>query len=235
MTSDLIAELVTANAILAARQIVDGFGHVSVRCVDGSDRFLLARSMAPALVRRADILIHGRAGEPIDAGDARPYLERFVHSAIYAARPEVMAIVHSHSAAMVTFAAVPSATLQPIYHMAAFLGGGVARFDIGDVAGDASDMLVRDATLGDALAGSLGQSPLVLMRGHGSTVVGTSLRQAVYRAVYAETNARLQMDALRLGEPVYLSRGEAAAAEHVTDQQIDRAWELWRRDLPALD
>lgn len=233
MAHDLVEELVTANAVLAVRQIVDGFGHVSVRCANDPSRFLLARSMAPALVRRADILVHDRAGNPTDAGDARPYLERFVHSGIYAARPEVMAIVHSHSAAMVTFAAVPSATLRPLYHMAAFLGRGVARFDIRDAVGDASDILVRDAGMGDALAGALGPRPLVLMRGHGSTVVGTSLRQAVYRAVYAETNARLQLEALRLGEPVYLSHGEAAAAEPVTDQQIDRAWDLWRRELPA--
>ena len=122
MADDPFDELVAANAILAAMQIVDGFGHASIRCAGDPDRFLLARSMAPALVRRADIITHDRAGQPIDAGDARPYLERFVHSGIYNARPEVMAIVHSHSTAMVTFAAVPSATLKPLYHMAAFLG-----------------------------------------------------------------------------------------------------------------
>ena len=140
-----------------------------------------------------------------------------------------MAVVHSHSAGMVTFACVPAVNLRPVYHMSAFLDRGVARFEIRDAAGDASDMLVKTPELGAALATCLGHRPMALMRGHGSTVVGASLKQAVYRAIYAETNARLQMDALRLGEPVYLTTPEARAAESANDTQSGRAWDLWRQ------
>ena len=224
----LVDDLVAANAILADRGIVDGFGHVSARSPDDPSRFLMSRSKAPALVRADDILDHDLSGQP-DHADARPYLERFIHSSLYAARADVMAIVHSHSAGMVSFACVPAVELRPVYHMSAFLDRGVARFEIRDFAGDTSDMLVRTAELGDALATCLGHRPLALMRGHGSTVVGASIQQVVYRAIYAETNAKLQMDALRLGAPSYLNTGEARAAEAANDTQIGRAWDLWRR------
>jgi HCOMODA/2-hydroxy-3-carboxy-muconic semialdehyde decarboxylase len=141
----------------------------------------------------------------------------------------VTAVVHSHSAAVIPFGVVPGATLKPISHMGGFIGQGAPVFEIRDTAGTASDMLVKTSALGAALAKSLGRHGMVLMRGHGATMVGVSLRQAVYRAIYAESNARLQAEALRLGDPVFLTPEEAAGAARANDNNMDRAWDLWVR------
>jgi ribulose-5-phosphate 4-epimerase/fuculose-1-phosphate aldolase len=230
----LVDELVEANHILYHERVVDGFGHVSVRHPDNPERFLIARSMAPALVTAADILELDLDGNAIVIGAAPTYLERFIHSEIYRARPDVTAVVHSHSAAVIPFGVVKGATLQAISHMGAFIGEGAPVFEIRDTAGTTSDMLVRTPELGVALAKSLGKDSIVLMRGHGATVVGVSLRQAVYRAIYAELNARLQSEALRLGKPVYLTQEEAAGAARANDNNMDRAWNLWVREARGL-
>lgn len=231
-----IEDLVDANHILFHQGVVDGFGHVSVRHPDFPDRFLLSRSMAPALVRVADIMEFDLAADP--RGDDRtPYLERYIHGPIYRARADVNAVVHSHSPSVIPFGVVSATPLRPIFHMCGFLGAGTPIFEIRDAAGEGSDLLVRDDRLGVALARSLGQSAVVLMRGHGATAVGVSLRQAVYRAVYTEIGARLQADALRLGAPTFLTPAEAAAAAATNDGQVGRAWDLWRaeaRRFPAL-
>ena len=225
----LLDDLVAANRILFDQGVVDGFGHVSVRHPARPDRFLLSRSMAPGLVGAGDILECGAGGEPVAPDGRVPYAERFIHSEIYRARPEVQSVVHSHSPSIVPFGVVASARLRPIFHMAGFLGAATPVFEIRDTAGPATDMLVRDPRLGAALAASLGGSAVVLMRGHGSTTVGETLRQAVFRAVYAEVNARLQAEALRLGPVTYLSDEEAAATTATNNTHIDRAWDLWRR------
>ena len=142
------------------------------------------------------------------AAGARVYLERFIHAEIYRARPGVQAVVHSHSPSVIPFG-VTREPLRPIFHMCGFLGEGAALFDIRDAAGD-TDMLVSNGTLGAALAAALGDRSTVLMRGHGSTVVGDSVEQAVYRAIYAEVNARLQLQATQLGPVTYLNAQEAA-------------------------
>jgi ribulose-5-phosphate 4-epimerase/fuculose-1-phosphate aldolase len=223
-----IDELVEANHILFDQKIVDGFGHVSARCPERADRFLLARSMAPGLVQADDIMTFDLDGAPA-AADARPsYLERFIHSEIYRARPDVGAVVHSHSPGVIPFGVARRVRLRPICHMCGFLGRGAPVFEIRDAAGDGSDLLVRSPALGAALARSLGGAAAVLMRGHGATVVGETLRQAVFRAVYTELGARLQAEALRLGPVAYLSAAEARAAAKTNDAQIDRAWSLWR-------
>jgi HCOMODA/2-hydroxy-3-carboxy-muconic semialdehyde decarboxylase len=226
--TELLQELAIANRILFHQRVVDGFGHVSLRHPTHQDHFLLARSMAPALVTEADILCFDADGEPLNAQGRTAYLERFIHSEIYRARPEVMAVVHSHSPSVVPFGVVRDVALRPICHMSGFLVPAAPVFEIRDTAGPASDMLIRDRRLGAALAHSLGGCAAVLMRGHGSTVVGTSLRQAVFRAVYTEVNARLQADAMRLGAVTFLTDAEAAASSRTNNSQIDRAWDLWR-------
>jgi ribulose-5-phosphate 4-epimerase/fuculose-1-phosphate aldolase len=128
----------------------------------------------------------------------------------------------------VPFGIVSGVPLRAVFHMGSFIGHKTPIFEIREIVGDASDMLIRDAKLGEGLARSLGASNVVLMRGHGSTTVGTSLRQAVFRAVYTEINARLQAEALRLGPVTYLSEGEAASASSNNDKHINRAWNLWR-------
>jgi HCOMODA/2-hydroxy-3-carboxy-muconic semialdehyde decarboxylase len=229
----LVDKLVLANRILYRYGVVDGFGHVSVRHGSSPGHFLLARNMAPALVRRDDIVTFDLDGTELDAGGRRVYLERFIHGEIYRARSDVQAVVHSHSPNVIPFG-VTGQSLQPVFHMSGFLGEGSALFEIRDVAGD-TDMLVSNNRLGAALAAALGSRSLVLMRGHGSTVVGASIEQAIYRALYAEVNARLQMQAKMLGEVKYLNAQEAAKAAATNDTQVTRVWELWRQEIGEIE
>jgi HCOMODA/2-hydroxy-3-carboxy-muconic semialdehyde decarboxylase len=224
----LLEDLADANRILFQEGVLDAFGHVSARHNGRPDRFLLARNMAPAQVTPTDILTFELDGTPVEAAGQRVYLERFIHGAIYRARPEVMAVVHSHSPSVVPFTVSRRTRLQPVCHMSGFLGAGAPVFEIRDVAGPATDLLVRDDRLGRALADTLGDAHLVLMRGHGSTTVAPSLKLAVYRAVYAEVNARLQAQALQLGDPAFLTPEEAQAAMDSTEGQVERPWALWK-------
>jgi ribulose-5-phosphate 4-epimerase/fuculose-1-phosphate aldolase len=228
-STQLVADLVDANRILADQGIVDAFGHVSVRHDGRADRFLLARNMAPGLVTEADILEYEVAtGEAVSAEPPRLYLERWIHSEIYKARPDVMAVVHNHSPAVLPFAIARGARLQPVCHMSGFLGSGTPLFEIRDHAGDSSDLLIRNRPLGAALAKCLGGARVVLMRGHGCTVVAESVRVAVYRSVYTELNARLQLQAGVLGEVQALTPGEADATQATNEGQVERPWNLWR-------
>ncbi len=228
---ELIERLALANRILYDQGVVDAFGHVSARHDASATHFLLARNMAPALVTPADILTFDLDGNAIDAEGRRVYLERFIHGEIYRARHDVNAVVHSHSPSVIPFAATRT-PLRPVYHMSGFLGNGSPIFEIRDVAGD-TDLLIRDQALGRALAASLGGHSTVLMRGHGSTVVGATVEQAVYRAVYAEMNARLQMEAVALGDVTFLNEREAEKAAASNDTQLARVWELWSRRVAA--
>ena len=228
----LLQDVVAANRILAQQGVLDGYGHVSARHNGAPDRFLLSRSLAPELVSVDDLMLFDLDCNPVGGDSRRPYLERFIHGEIYRARPEVNAIVHSHSPSVVPFSA-SSIRLRPIYHMGAFLTTAVPVFDIDDLFGS-TDLLVRNAEHGVALAASLGDGAVVLMRGHGFAAVGTSVQQAVYRAIYTELNARLQQQAIALGGEVrYLSEEEAALADATNSGTINRPWELWKRK--ALD
>lgn len=225
----VVSDLVDANHILFNEEVVDGFGHVSSRHPERPDRMLISRSMAPRLVTHEDIVELTLDGEPVQPGGPKLYLERFIHSAIYRQRPDVHAIVHSHSATLVQFGIVKGLKLKPVCHMCGFLGEGAPVFEIRDAAGDASDLLIRNAALGQKLAESLGdQHVAILMRGHGSTVVGTSVQEAVFRAVYLEKNARIQAEAMKMGEIVPLTLAEAKAADATNSGQIGRAWDLWK-------
>ncbi len=229
----LIDKLVLANRILYDQGVVDGFGHVSARHDKSPGHFLLARNMAPALVRRGDIVTFDLDGTALDAAGRRVYLERFIHGEIYRARPDVQAVVHSHSPSVIPFG-VTQQPLRPVFHMSGFLGEGAALFEIRAVAGD-TDMLVSNGRLGVALAAALGSRSTVLMRGHGSTVVATSLEQAVYRAIYAEVNAKLQLQAMTLGEVTYLNENEATKAAAINDTQLARVWELWQQAVGPIE
>jgi ribulose-5-phosphate 4-epimerase/fuculose-1-phosphate aldolase len=226
----LIDDLVAANRILAAEGVLDGFGHVSARHDRRPDRFLLARSMAPALVEAADLMAFDLDGNAVDAQGRTAYLERFIHSEIYRAYPAVQAVVHSHSPAVIPFGVVAQ-PLRPIFHLGGFLGAGPPVFEIRDAGGPSTDMLIRNPVLGAALARSLGTAPVALMRGHGDVVVGRSVREAVFRAIYTEVNARLASEALRLGggRAEFLNEAEARAAAETNAAQIGRPWELWKR------
>lgn len=228
----LVEKLVLANRILYRYGVVDGFGHVSARHDGSPGHFLLSCNMAPALVKREDIVTFDLDGAALDADGRRVYLERFIHAEIYRARSDVQAVVHSHSPSVIPFG-VTGQALRPVFHMSGFLGVGSALFEIREVAGD-TDMLISNNALGVALAASLGSRSLVLMRGHGSTAVGASLEQAVYRALYAEVNARLQIQAESLGEVTYLNAQEAAKAAAINDTQLPRVWDLWRQEIGPI-
>jgi ribulose-5-phosphate 4-epimerase/fuculose-1-phosphate aldolase len=225
----LLRDLVTANHILYDQRVLDAFGHVSARHDKHPDRFLLARNMAPALVKAEDIVEFDLEGAPLNAAGRAVYLERFIHAAIYKARPDVMAVVHSHSPAVVPFSVSKQSPLRAVCHMGGFIGTAAPVFEIRDFGGDATNLLITDNRLADGLAKTLGQKALVLMRGHGSTCVADSLHRAVYRAVYTEVNAQTQADAARLGgEITFLTEGEVESTRTTVETQVPRAWDFWK-------
>jgi HCOMODA/2-hydroxy-3-carboxy-muconic semialdehyde decarboxylase len=225
----LIEDLVTANRVLAMENILDAMGHVSVRHPSRPDRFLLARSMPPELVTAADILELDLDGNPVDAGGRTSYLERFIHSEIYRARPDVNAIVHCHTPSLIPFAD-SDVPLRAMYHMAAFIADGVPVFDIRKAAG-MTDLLVRDAKLGRALAASLGNRSAALMRHHGAVVVATSIPNVVGRSVYLDHNARIQIQTMAIGgKATYVDPAEARL-RMADPNEYARAWDLWKRKV----
>lgn len=231
----LASDLTVANRILVDQGVLDAFGHVSVRDDRDPNHFLLARNMAPGLVTPDDVMAYELDGTPIDAAGRKSYLERFIHGSIYKMYPQVNAVIHSHSPSVIPFGTV-DISLQPIYHMASFLGTGVPVFEIRDAGGPATDMLITDNELGAALARKLEKSTVVLMRGHGDVVIGDSLKQAVFRAVYTEIDARLAAQALMLGQgkAIFLNEQEAANSARTNNTQIDRAWDVWARRAAAV-
>ncbi len=229
----MVEDLVFANRILYDQGVVDGLGHISARHPTAPNKFLLSCNRAPGLVRKQDIVCYDLDGREVNETKERPYLERFIHGEIYRVRNDVMAVVHSHSPNVIPFG-ITRATLKPVFHMAGFLGEGSAHFDISEEFGD-TDMLIREPYLGAALAKCLGSKTCVLMRGHGSTVVGSSIQQAVYRAVYAEVNARLQIQATSMGQIQYLTQREAQLASDANDGQIQRSWNLWKGRIGSID
>jgi ribulose-5-phosphate 4-epimerase/fuculose-1-phosphate aldolase len=228
----LVEKLVVANRILARHGIVDGFGHVSVRMPTPEDGFLLSRSLAPATVTAGDIMRFDLDGNVQDGDSRPPYLERFIHGEIFRVRPDVQAVVHNHSPSVIPFGATRK-PLRPIYHMSSFIGSASAFFEIREAGGN-TDMLVRDRPLGVALARSLGANCVVLMRGHGCTIVGDSIEQVVYRAIYTEMNAKLQLQALALGEPEFLNDEEVEKATQMNNGTMMRAWNLWKAEVGPI-
>ena len=223
----LVEQLVVANHILFDQGVVDAFGHVSVRHDKRPDRFLLARNMAPGSVTADDIVEFTLDGDPVDARGRKVYLERFIHGELYRRRPDVMSVAHSHSHNIVPLSVVTGVRLRALFHMAGFIGTAAPVFEIRDHGGDATDLLISDSALGRALAELFDGADIALMRGHGSTVVGNSIPQAVYRAVYAELNARYQLQASGLGEITFLTEAEGCACVDRVEGQVQRPWDLW--------
>jgi HCOMODA/2-hydroxy-3-carboxy-muconic semialdehyde decarboxylase len=228
----LIDDLVAGSRILADHGVLDAYGHVSARSDKRPDHFIMSRSRAPALVSAAD-LVEWNADSEAATGDKRKgFIERYIHGEIYRARPEVMAVVHSHSPSVIPFG-VTKSRLRPIYHMGSFLWSGTPVWDIRKVR-EENDLLVRDRPLGAALAGALGKCNCVLMRGHGMTVIGASVQEAVFRAIYTEMNARLQIQATQLEGPIeFLSDEEGKRSTVSNAGTIERPWEVWKRQALA--
>ena len=224
----VLEELVTANRILANEGIVDSFGHVSARHPDNPQHYLLSRARAPERIGRGDIVEYALDGAAIDKNAPAPYMERFIHGAIYEARPDVHAVVHNHSPSTVPFG-VTNRKLKPLLHMCASIGHEVPSWDSHDKFGDTA-LLVDSVDMGRDLARAMGAGRTVLMRGHGATVLGPTVRQAVFISIYLEVNAKLQMQAMAMGDIKFLTPGEVDKIMARTGPySINRAWENWCR------
>jgi ribulose-5-phosphate 4-epimerase/fuculose-1-phosphate aldolase len=225
---ELIEDLVAASRILAMHEVLDAYGHVSARSERKPERFVMSRSLAPALVTAADLMELDADSEPLPGDKRKGFIERYIHGEIYRARPEVMAVVHSHSPSVIPFG-VTRTKLRPVYHMGSFLWSGAPVFDIRKER-ENNDLLIRDRPLGQALAGALGKCNCVLMRGHGMTVIGDSVPEAVFRAIYTEMNARLQLQAMQLEGPIeFLSDEEGKRSTAANRGTLERPWELWKK------
>ena len=226
--SSLVRDLVVANRILAREGVVDAYGHVSVRHPGDPQRFLLATSIAPEMVEESHIVEFDIECRPVK-DDGRPlYHERFIHGGIYEARPDVHSVVHNHSPSVIPFG-VTGGKLKPLLHMCANIGHEVPIWDSHDKFGDTA-LLVDSVDMGRDLAHAMGAGRTVLMRGHGATVLGPTVRQAVFISIYLEVNAKLQMQAMAMGDIKFLTPGEVDKIMARTGPySINRAWENWCR------
>lgn len=238
VADSVIRDLAAASRILAAQGVVDGMGHVSMRHPSAPERYLMARALAPALVTPHDIIEYDLGSNPCNAQGRNSFLERFIHGEIYRTRPDINSVVHSHSPSVIPFGLV-NVRLQAMFHNAAFLAAGVPVFDIREQFG-VTDMLIGDGARGAALARSLGDRDVVLMRAHGGVACGATLQQAVFRAVYTEVNARIQHWTAALAASVScapdngmaaLSEEEGRLADVLNQGAALRAWDLWRNQV----
>ena len=223
--ADILNQLVIANRILAREGVIDDFGHVSVRHPGDPGRYFLSRSRSPEIVVREDIIAFTLEGEPIDQNGRPMYRERALHGAVYMARPEINAVTHHHARPVLPFS-LTSVPLRPAFHMASVIGHQVPVWDSRAEFGD-TNMLIETMPQGHAMARAMGQERCVLIRGHGATCCGTSLREAVFVSVYLKENAELVLNTLPLGEPAYLSAGEIdqTRAMLFSDLAQTRAWD----------
>jgi ribulose-5-phosphate 4-epimerase/fuculose-1-phosphate aldolase len=230
----LIDDLVAANHILYRQGVVDGFGHISARHPTRPDRFLMSMAKAPGRVIAEDIMEFDLDGKPIDARGRPIYQERFIHSEVYKARRDVNAVIHSHSPTVIPFT-VTQVPLRPVHNAASFLAAGVPVFEMRNVAGMTNN-LVSDSARGKALVETLGDRPVVLLRGHGNVVVGPNVQRTVSRAIYTEVNARMLIQAVTLGGPItFIDPEEAKQLEagrgmQETGHGVDRTWQMWLDD-----
>jgi HCOMODA/2-hydroxy-3-carboxy-muconic semialdehyde decarboxylase len=224
----VLDDLAAASRILADQGVFDAAGHVSMRHPSVPERFLMSRSLAPALIQADDIMEFTLDCVACEDRGRSGFLERYLHGEIYKARPDVMAIAHSHSAAVIPFGLVQT-PMRAMYHNAAFLAQGVPVFDI-RVKFGTTDIVVSSPEKGAALAQVLADKPVALLRAHGVVVVGPNLRATVFRAVFTEVNARVQLQATMLGgEIAALDAEEGRLADAVNLATDTRSWELWKR------
>jgi len=226
----IINDLVIANRILAREEVVDAYGHVSVRNPANPHTFFIARSLAPELVTADDIVELDLEGNPVN-GDTRPlYLERFIHGSIFEARPDVLAVVHAHAEEILPYGIADGTPLRPVIHSGSFIGAHVPVWDIADRFGD-TNLLVANVEQGRDLAKTLAKNNVALMRGHGFASAARSLIEVVRMSVYLPRNARALSAAVRLGGNIKsLSQGEIDARNRgysPYSTETWRAWEYW--------
>lgn len=222
------SELVMANRIVAHLKLVDSFGHVSVRDPENPHRFFMSRSRAPGLVAKEDILEFNLDGTSVDLRGFRPYLERFIHGALYRARPDVLAVCHNHAHELLPLAVTKTA-MRPALHSASVIGHEVPVWDIRDEFGD-TNLLVSSNEMGDSLARTVGMGRAALMRGHGSVIAGKSVQDVVFTTYYLRLNAEVLIKAISMGLDItFLSSKEVELSGelHTQPQSQGRAWEEW--------
>jgi HCOMODA/2-hydroxy-3-carboxy-muconic semialdehyde decarboxylase len=220
-------ELALANRIVANEGIIDAFGHVSMRVPGNPGRYLLSRSRAPELVTPEDFIEYDLDSQPVRTPAHTQYSERVIHGEIYKARPEVNAVCHHHCPAFMPLLATGT-DYQPIFHLGAVGGIKPPFWDQHDEFGD-TNMLVVKPEEGASLARALGSNWMVLMKRHGVTVAGTTVRDCVFRCVFSARNAEYQVRAMLLGSIGPLTPGEADLAAQITGKTtgLTRAWEYW--------
>ena len=226
---NVLQEIVVANRILAREDVVDAFGHVSVRHPENQDRYLMSRSRSPELVTIEDIMEFSLTGEIIGPDTRKPYAERHIHGAIFEKRQDVNAVVHNHSHAVIPFS-VTDKPLRPLMHVTGVIGEHVPVWDIEEKFGSTS-LLVTNMQQGRDLANKMGSAAVILMRGHGCAIAATNIRAAVLTAIYTQVNAKLQLQAMPLGDVKYLSAEEIALTPEtlVGALAMERAWEYFER------
>src|SRR3984885_9900560 len=234
MSSDLDAvryELALANRIIAHEGVLDGFGHVSMRHPHDPSRYLLARSRSPELIEASDVYEFTLDSEPLSAEGVTLYGERVIHGCIYQARPDVNAVCHHHSASVLPFC-VTGIALEPVFHMGPVMGQVVPFWDSRDEFGN-TDLLVVKPEEGRSLARALGPHWMVLMRRHGATLAGRSVRELVFRTVYSHANAEIQLRSMTIGTVGALSAAERERGEprQLQPRPMARAWEYWSTRL----
>jgi HCOMODA/2-hydroxy-3-carboxy-muconic semialdehyde decarboxylase len=222
-----IQELVLANRILAREDVIDDFGHVSLRHPNNPNRYLLARSRSPVAVTADDIMEFELDGTPVDPRGRRMYAERAIHGTIYMARPDVMSVTHHHARSVLPFT-MTALELRPVFHMGSVIGPKVPLWDSQDEFGD-TNMLVDDLPKGHSLAKSLGTGRTVLLARHGACCVGRNLREAVFVSVYMKANAEMVLAATPHGITSWLTPGEIekTSAMLLSDMPLARAWDYW--------
>jgi len=227
--AETIADLVLAYKILVNEAVLDSFGHISARSPANPERFLLPRAMPPSLVEAEDVLAFSvESSQPEDARGRRVNGERYLHGEIYKARPDVKAVVHSHSQAVIPFS-LTGVALRPVIVQAGFMPLRIPNFEIRDVRDNGRGMQITDMARGAALAKTLAGGPLALMRGHGNVVVGSSVKQATVFAAYTDINARMQAQALQLDRNI-MAMDEPELFEP-WEFDINRPWENFRQKL----
>jgi len=226
----LLEDLVAAYRILADHNLLDGWGHVSVRHDKDRNRYLMARGMSADMVTAKDIVEFDLDSRPVDTHGlpmSALFTERYIHGEIYKRRPDVVAVVHTHAPSLIPFGDT-KVPLRPLYHRSAWIAFGVPVFEIRERAG-MTDMLIRNAKLGGYLAESLGDHPAVLMRGHGAAVTAPNLQRVVSRTIFLSLNATLQADAMKMGAPItYMDLEEAKLIEAREGHGLARTCEGWK-------
>lgn len=216
-------QLALANRILSNEGVVDAFGHVSMRHPVHSDRFLISVALPPEVIEVNDIVEVSIDGTATTSAGRQLYAENVIHSEIYRARPDIMAICHHHAPDLLPYC-ITHEPLVPVFQLGGVLGRRVARWDSQDEFGDTNLLLTRREE-GESLARALGPDWLVLMKHHGATVVGTSLEEVVFRSVYGALNARLLTKARQFGDVPGLSEGEEERCAKLSPGAIARHWQ----------